>query len=467
MGLKSAYELASQRIVAPKFEKPEKESAIPDFVTDFEYPGVEELPAKKEFSDAFIDSKTGDSINKEEIQLPTGDIRVQKPETVHYDEKVREVCWSGNFLDYGGFARMNRTMAFGLSNRNVKVQLDIQPYLTHVNKATQAELQRLVDNDISPDAPKVYGVTIPLDICHTGKKIVYTMIETSEKVHPDYSGKLNLVDEIWVATEYGKKILQKSNVYPPIYVMPLGVDVERYTSDAGYMDFGPAMKGFKFLSVFRWSYRKGYDLLLKAYLEEFSSEEDVSLLLVSRPVTTPEANGSQVIVDDFTAIKGYIGKNEEDLPHVALYTKPIKERMMPKVYNSCNAFVLISRGEGCGLPYLEAAAAGLPVIASNCSGHTDFLNEDNSYLVNPEGYTEANLSGNLSRMAKLCRFYEGQLFPHFGQESIEIIKANLREVHSNYEEAKKKAEKLKNLVVNNYTWDMAVDRVYNRLKEIN
>jgi len=139
---------------------------------------------------------------------------------------------------------------------------------------------------------------------------------------------------------------------------------------------------------------------------------------------------------------------------------------MPKLYNSMDAFVLISRGEGFGLPYLEAGACGLPVIGSNCSGQTDFLNKDNSYLVEPNGYLEATSSGNLSRMAKLCHFYEGQKFPYFDETSIEDTRRHMRYVFENRKEAKKKAKKLEAHVRNNYTWDMAVDRVYRRLQEI-
>jgi glycosyltransferase involved in cell wall biosynthesis len=37
------------------------------------------------------------------------------------------------------------------------------------------------------------------------------------------------------------------------------------------------------------------------------------------------------------------------------------------------ALVTLTRGEGYGLPILEAAASGLPVIATGWSGHMDFL----------------------------------------------------------------------------------------------
>ena len=466
--LKSAYELANERIIAssysgPKDEFSDEEETI-EFVTDFEYPGEKYQTDSDGYGEAFIESN--EKPYKKKNQKIEGDIRVQEQETIHYDsDRIREIYWEGHFLDYGGFARMNRAMAFGLSKRNVRVKVEMQTHLKHVNKTTQDYLRDLSRNDIAADAPKVYGVTVPLSIIHPGRKIIYTMIETSEEIHKDYSGKLNLADEIWVATKYCKEIFKKSGVHPPIYVMPLGTDIGHYAPNKGIMDFGPVMRDFKFLSVFRWSYRKGYDILLKAYMEEFNAGDNVSLLLVSRPITGDENNLSG-IMEDFNAIKGSIGKTDDEMPHIALYTKPIPERNMPLVYGSANAFVLVSRGEGFALPYIEAAACGLPVIASNCSGHSDFLNHDNSYLVDPEGYTTANINGPMARMAKICRFYEGQTFPNFGDKAIQTLRGHLRDVYENYAEAKEKAKKLQNLVVNNYTWDMAVDRVYNRLRDI-
>ena len=458
--LKSAYELASERIIASKHQKEDEEQVPLDFVN---------IPEFSDREDRVLDDNEtkliGEEEEEEEIVEKEYDLRVEEPESVTYDSDILETHWYGHFFDYGGFARLNRTMAFGLSNRNVRVKVEIEPYLSHINDATKDALERLSRSEISPSAPKIFGVTVPTNLSHPGKKIVYTMIETSEKVHKDYVGKLNLVDEIWVATEYGKEILEKSNVHPPVIVMPLGVDTSRYHPSSGAMNF-PGTGKFKFLSVFRWSYRKGYDILLKAYLEEFSADEDVSLVLVSRAVEYSEELGPQQIVEDFEGVKEQINKSEDELPHVALYTAPLREKNMPRIYNAADAFVLISRGEGFCLPILEASSCGLPIIASNVTAQTDYLTNENSYLVDPEDYVEVSVNGHLSKMAKLCHFYEGQVFPDFRRGSIEKTKEHMRNVFENYDEAKGKAEKLRSLIANNYTWDMAVDRVYKRLKEI-
>ena len=463
--LKTSYELASERIIVNK----EDRRASDDSDDSSEKIDMDFIPIPEfdDRADKTIES-VGSTEDIEKEELPPCPIRIQKAETFHCNDKIQEVYYSGAFTDYTGFSRMNRAFVFGLSNRNVKVKIEMESSPIHINKATQDELSILANNEISTNSPKIFSATVPIsNITHPGKKILYTMIETSESVHKDYKDRLNLFDEIWVPTKYGRKILENSGINPPIYVMPLGVDIKRYSPNAGYMDLGYGLRKFKFLSVFRWSYRKGVDILLRAYMEEFYSNEDVSLLLVSRSIETPEdKKGLTVMLEDFNNIKQCVKKDEDDLPHVALYIKPIAEKDMPKVYSSCNAFALISRGEGYGLGYIEAGSVGLPVIASNCSGHTDFLSKTNSYLVEPDGYVRAEVNGKLSRMAKMCRFYEGQIFPDFGEKSIQQTRKYLREVYENYQEAKNKASNLRKLIVNNYTWDMAIDKVYNRIKEI-
>ena len=69
-------------------------------------------------------------------------------------------------------------------------------------------------------------------------------------------------------------------------------------------------------------------------------------------------------------------------------------------------------------------------------------------------------------MAKLCHFYDGQIFPNFNRKSINQTKEHMRNVFENYKEAKEKSEKLRKHIAEKYTWDMAINRVYKRLKEI-
>jgi glycosyltransferase involved in cell wall biosynthesis len=492
--LKSAWELASERVIASperKIEPVDNNEYNPEDIDEgpiFQYGDMDissvntrnmefvndemTIPTELLPTDPLVIQQMREEREAQEQQESTEneEIKVVQPETIHYgddsNESTLEIKWTGNFYDYGGFARMNRSMVFGLSNRNIKLKVDPYTYLDHINKATKEQIKRMSKERVADDSPHIYGCTVPIDFLGGGRNILYTMIENSGQAHEDYIGKLNMMDEIWVATEFGKRQLQQSGVHPPIYTMPLGVDAARYMNNQDALDFGDEIRDFTFLSVFRWSYRKGWDILLRAYLEEFSNDEDVSLVLVSRVMESPEENGTDQIINDLNGIIDTVHRPEEDLPHIALYSEPIPEKDMPKVYRAADAFTLFSRGEGFGLPYIEAASCGLPVIGTNCSGQSDFLDHDNSYLVEPEGFVKANISGEMHQMAKLCRFYENQEFPRFGTSSVLEARRLMRHVYENQSEAQEKARKLQNFVVNNYTWDMAIDRVYNRIMEI-
>jgi glycosyltransferase involved in cell wall biosynthesis len=247
--------------------------------------------------------------------------------------------------------------------------------------------------------------------------------------------------------------------------MPEGVDTERYQPiekiDPSTLGFD--LNKFVFLSVFKWGYRKGFDILLKAYFDEFSSNDDVSLFLLTRCETD---NNPNRIADDIGYLRSGIDKTDEDLPHIVVHTKKIPEKTLPKIYNMSDAFVLPSLGEGFGLIYLEAAACGLPVIGTNCSGQSDFLKKDNSYLLDPDDMKEVKTNGNMSKLAKHCGFYEGQVFPDFSTTGVKKLRKYMREVYEDYGAAIKKAQILTNLTHNEYSWDKAVERVLNRIKEI-
>lgn len=96
-----------------------------------------------------------------------------------------------------------------------------------------------------------------------------------------------------------------------------------------------------------------------------------------------------------------------------------------------DCFVFPTRGEGFGLPPLEAMATGLPVIATNWSGPEDFMLPNHSY---PLEY----------RLVKLdipCRNPDYRYNGFWAEPNIDHLQALMRECYEKWTDAMLKGDK--------------------------
>jgi glycosyltransferase involved in cell wall biosynthesis len=372
-----------------------------------------------------------------------------------------EVCafWTGPAYDYGGYANMNRRFMFGLEDRGDIIKYIPMDSLRDADAELLTRIDGLSKNQIPDYAPMVYGQTAPLIYDWSKYKALFTMMET-RALHPHYVERCNSADELIVPSHWCEEMFKESGVTKPITVAPLGVDTELFTPDAKPLGFSKGLKDFVFISVFGWSMRKGYDVLLRAYFEEFTAKDDVSLVIMSRYFGSTDEVKKQKIRDDIAQVTATV-KNPSR-PHLSLFGDTLSEHLMPRLYASADCYVLISRGEGFGLPYCEAAACGLPVIGSRYSGQTDFLDDENSYLVDVDGFREADQS-----LSWITYFYEGAEFPIFGDVAVEQTRAHMRDAFENRDKAQKKADLLRERIVTEYDWNIGIGKMHDKLKELN
>ena len=134
-------------------------------------------------------------------------------------------------------------------------------------------------------------------------------------------------------------------------------------------------KPFRFLYVGGTTYRKGFDILLQAYLRTFTNEHDVCL-----------------VVKDMGTDTFYKGQTAEDMimkakanphcPAIEYIKDNLTEEEMAALYRSCDVFVSPYRGEGFSLPTLEAMASGLPVIVTRGGSTDDFTTDECAWYIN-------------------------------------------------------------------------------------
>ncbi len=207
---------------------------------------------------------------------------------------------------------------------------------------------------------------------------------------------------------------------------------------------------FNFLSVALMGPRKNLENTIKWFIEEFH-DENVGLIL-----KTAFSSGSTM---DKKATKEYLQKITNPFKDakckVYLLHGDLLESEVHSLYlrDDVHAYVNIAHGEGYGLPIFEAAYSGLPVVATDWSGHLDFLSAP---------FKEGKKVKEKKLFAKVD-FQLGEIpeqmiwkdvIPKGSQWAYPLEKSykkQLRNVFKNHGMYKKWAEALKKNILENYT----------------
>ncbi len=180
-------------------------------------------------------------------------------------------------------------------------------------------------------------------------------------------------DEIWTATDFVAGALRKV-VDVPVHVMFPGVRITAFTPIPRERLGAPARgeEGrFAFLFSFHMASiteRKNPMALVRAFRQAFSPEEKVDLVLK----TTSEARHAAELAELRAAVGGH---------NVTVIDAVFTPEETLALMDGCDAYVSLHRAEGLGLGMAEAMLLGKPVIASRYSGNLQFMDDDNSLLV--------------------------------------------------------------------------------------
>jgi len=224
------------------------------------------------------------------------------------------------------------------------------------------------------------------------------------RVPPEWVPHQKDVNEIWVPSRFVYYVFQMNGFdTKKLVIVPEPIDVHYYDPrvvDPLYLpNRGPwrsdsnvpssqafdarkppysLRSNFKLMSVFKWEDRKAWDVLLNAYVKAFQASDPVSLYLYCYLWSGSDArNPTKILNNALEHIrKKFPNRPKETIPHIEIITEQLSEEDMVRAYRSADAFVLPSRGEGWGLPIIQAMAMGLPTIATNWSGQVDFMGED-------------------------------------------------------------------------------------------
>ncbi|KAK3235770.1 hypothetical protein CYMTET_54035 [Cymbomonas tetramitiformis] len=242
------------------------------------------------------------------------------------------------------------------------------------------------------------------------KFVVGRSMTEALKLPPQEAVDSRTVDQVWVPTTWHRNVYVDAGVEASkVVVVPEAVDVDFFDPEAAVAAThrrqpveGVAVpdrvheagqrRRFVFFSVFKFEFRKGWDVLLKAFWAEFLGEgknqADVELVIRSyRPSWEPGPKDITVTMDEVAS--RWQGKGMTQLAKVTWLKDDLSRAELRDQYLLADAFVLPTRGEGWGLPVVEAMSMALPVIVTNFSGPTEYITEENAYPLSYKGVDSA------------------------------------------------------------------------------
>jgi glycosyltransferase involved in cell wall biosynthesis len=205
-------------------------------------------------------------------------------------------------------------------------------------------------------------------------------------------------DKLIVCSKWAAKVVY-DNFGIDASVVPLGVDRSIFyesTSDKWY-------EPFTFLCVGKIEVRKGHDLLPHLFAKALPKDENWQLRMLWGNPFLPK-DEKQHWVSYYKSILG---------DRVTFSDRVATQKDVANEMREADCGISISRAEGWNLPLLELMSCGKPVIATNYSGHTEFCDNDNSFLINMESGLETANDGRWfhghGRWAKLGELEQEQI----------------------------------------------------------
>lgn len=175
--------------------------------------------------------------------------------------------------------------------------------------------------------------------------------------------------------------------------------------------------------------RKNIVETIKAFCKKFDGNKDVGLVIKTNIGRSTMADRRRTR----TLLEKIVKENRKtEFPKINMVHGLLSPEEMYEIYSHPKVKCLISltRGEGYGLPLMEAASCELPVMATNWSGHLDFLKDFIKIKYTLVSIPESKADG---------RIFEKNAF--WAEPSIEDFQKKLGWVIKNYDMLKRSAKK--------------------------
>jgi glycosyltransferase involved in cell wall biosynthesis len=296
------------------------------------------------------------------------------------------------------------------------------------------------------------GITAGIETTVAGKDLIDGCNNMDLVIVPSNFTKDVYFQSVYNETENGTgRLIKQHKIVKPMEVLFEGADTKIYNDvvdDSFNLDI---KEDFAYLFVGHWlkgnlgQDRKDVGMLIKTFVETFKDDENKPALVLKTSAGAFSVKDRELIRKNIKSIAG-----ETNVPIYLLYGD-LTDNEMNSLYNhpKIKAMVSLTKGEGFGRPLLEFTMTGKPVIASNWSGHKDFLPLDKAVMVGGT-LTEVHDSAVDKFVLKNAKWFTANY-----SEASAIMKL----VRDEYDTFKTKSEDLKENNRNNFSMEMMTKKL--------
>ncbi len=220
---------------------------------------------------------------------------------------------------------------------------------------------------------------------------------------------------------------------------------------------------FNFLNVALLGPRKNLENSIEWFLQEFGGDANVGLIIK----TSKAKNSLMDRIETKKHIKNITSRYKDAKCKIYLLHGNMTEQEIHSLYThpKIHALATATCGEGYGLPIFEAAYSGMPVIATDWSGHLDFLQcpyKENGKIKDKKLFARVNY--NLRNIDDSV-VWNGVLVKdsQWAYADPTSYKKQLRKVYKNYGMYKKWATTLQTHIHQTHTKENILERFANAI----
>lgn len=367
------------------------------------------------------------------------------------------VAYLGPLKDYSGYGEANRHAVAALHAAGINVIGKLVSYSQE--SADFGTIGKLVNQICETDGRYKIKIlhTTPDQFHKHREKGVYHIghfFWETDRVPAEFADGLNLMDEIWTGSKANEKALKAGGVIKPIFIYPQAIETHREWPEPYQIPEFPE-KGYLFYSIFEWTDRKNPQALLNAYWQEFDGVKDVGLLIKTYFNNFTLAN-RRMIKNQIQLLKNKSGA--KDPPPVYLYLDLMDRQQIMRLHKTGNCYVSAHRGEGWGVPQVEAALAGRPFISTNYGGCHEYFTDGENAILLP--YEMTRLRG----MAHSQRWYNSD--QNWAEVNGETLKGAMRYAYKHQDLMIHKGEAAREFVLDRFNLKRVGKEMADRLKVI-